>query len=516
MNILPFPQKFVKIVGTFTINADTKVFCDEELKTEVERFLKMIENCSHISVSYAEDIADANMIFKFNDSCVAEGYHIMISQGTLTVSCVSLVGCFYAVETLKQILDLDTERKLVVCNNCYVEDSPKFAYRGLMVDVCRHFFTIDTLKQVIDLMSQVKLNKLHLHFSDDQGFRLQIDKYPLLNTISSVRQGSETLINGQRYVDELSHGGFYTKDEIREIVCYARQHYIEIIPEIDLPGHIVAALAAYPQYSCIGAPLEVRKKWGISKDILCAGNDDSYVFIKDILDEVCQLFPSAFVHLGGDEAPKDRWCNCKLCREKMSQLKLSDFNELQTYMVEQFRAYLEEKGKTVICWNDGITESTSDSIISQAWKPFTHRKSVQRVNSGRQTIMSPFFKLYFDYPYAMIPLQKTRNFKPLKGVKRNSQQNVLGVEGALWTEYIACEEKLFFNLLPRLDALAECAWGSNSKNFSKRVAARYSVYDKLGLCYNSNAIKSHYSARGTTRFFKYDANEEFNKGKSNK
>lgn len=516
MNILPYPKKIVKIVGTFAVDSDTKIFCDEELKTEVNRFLEMIKKCGNVTLAYSDDIALANMIFKFNESCSAEGYHIMISQGTLTVSCASLVGCFYAVETLKQIFNLNGVRETIECNNCYIEDEPMFMYRGLMVDVCRHFFPIDTLKKIVDVMSQVKLNKLHLHLSDDQGFRLQIDKYPLLNEVSSFRSGSEVVANGQRFVDGESHGGFYTKDEIKDLVDYAQKHYIDVIPEIDLPGHMVAVLAAYPQYSCLGTPLEVRKKWGISKDILCAGNDEVYTFVKDILDEVCQMFPSAFFHLGGDEAPKDRWCNCKLCREKMSELKLSDFDELQTYMVEQFRQYLEEKGKTVICWNDGITDSTSDEVVSQAWKPLTHGKSVRRANCGRQTIMSPFFKMYFDYPYAMTPLKKTRNFKPLKGIKRNAKQNVLGVEGALWTEHVICEDKLFFNLLPRIDALAECAWGVNTKKYSKRIEARYDVYDKLGLCYNGNAVNSRRSVRGIRRFFNYDANEEFTKSKNSK
>lgn len=514
MNIIPYPRKYVKIVGTFALNTDSKVYCDVSLKNEVRRFERLVEDSCGLKLNFVDDISLASVIFQFNDSCAVEGYYLMISQGVLTVSCADSAGCFYAIETLRQIFHLDFNHDELVCDNCYIEDEPRYVYRGLLVDVCRHFFSIDVMKQIVDLMSQNKLNKLHWHLTDDQGFRLQIDKYPRLNSVGSYRQGSEVLENGKTYVDEVEHGGFYTKDEVRDLVNYAAERHVDIVPEIDIPGHFVAALAAYPEYSCTGIILEVRKKWGISKDILCAGNEETYTFVNDILDEVCELFPSNLIHLGGDEAPKDRWCNCKLCREKMAEEKLADFEELQTYMVEQFRNYLEQKGKTVICWNDGVTKSTSSEIISQVWKPFTYKKGVKDVNKGRRTIMSPFFRMYFDYPYAMTPLSKTRLFNPCKGVNNKSQDNILGVEGTVWTERIADTDKLFFNLLPRLDALAECAWGSQLKDFKKRVTAKYAIYDKLNLNYNMNATKPIVGrACIVKKFFKNDPNIEINKGK---
>lgn len=515
MKIIPQPQKLVKICGSFTINQDCYVYCDDKFVNVAKNFAALAQSSCKFVFSFTDEIDNAKIIFNEDETVPAEGYHIMLSQGGLaTVTASDVAGCFYAVQTLRQMFNLDTEQDTIECANCYVEDAPKYPYRGLLVDVCRHFFGTDELKNIIDLMSQDKLNKLHLHLSDDQGFRLQIDKYPLLNEISSVRAGSEVTANGKTYIDDVPHGGYFTKTEISELVAYAAERSVDIIPEIDVPGHMVAALAAYPEYCCAGAVAEVRKAWGISKDILCAGNDATYTFICDILDEVCELFPSEYIHLGGDEAPKDRWCNCKACRERLSELQLNNFDELQTYMVEVFRKHLEEKGKTVICWNDGVTDSADSRIVSQVWKPFTHKQGVKTANKGRKVIMSPFFKTYFDYPYAMTPLKKTYKFTPNKGVKKECRNNVLGVEGCVWTERIADTDKLYFNLLPRLDALAECAWGYRGANFGKRLKKRFELYDKLGLTYNDKATLNNCRRVSTTnKFFKKDANVELNKYK---
>lgn len=512
MKIIPQPKKLEKISGNFSINDGDVVFCDELFKQQVERFMHMVEQSLAISLIFTDDIGSAKIIFTKDDNCVSDGYFIMLSQGVATIKSGGEGGCFYAVETLRQLFNLDSKQESLVCSDCYIEDEPSYSHRGLHIDICRHFFGIDTLKQIVDLMSQVKLNKLHLHLSDDQGFRVQIDKYPLLNTIGSVRNGSEVTANGKTYVKDEVVEGYLTKQEIRDLVGYALQRNVEIIPEIDLPGHFVAALAAYPEYSCTGQIAEVRKQWGISKDILCAGNDGTYKFICDILDEVSELFPSKFFHLGGDEAPKDRWCNCKLCRERLAELNLTNFDELQTYFVETFRCHLSEKGKTVICWNDGITQSSNKEIVMQVWKPFTSKQGAREANKGRKVIMSPFFKLYFDYPYAMTPLCKTLRYNPIKGVKKDKIDNVLGVEGCLWTERIENTDKLFFNLLPRLDALAECAWGYRGANFGKRLRKRYELYDKLGLVYNAQANLSPGRKLGVVnKFFKKDADIELHK-----
>ena len=516
MKILPNPQKSENISGAFSVDANSKIYSDGSFDKQVDRFVQLVKASTDISLNFTDVIEDAQIIFNHVDDCHKEGYVVMISQGVATVSASTEVGCFYAVETLRQIFKLDTVQTGISCANCYVEDAPKFAYRGLLIDIARHFFDLATLKQIVELMSQVKLNKLHLHLSDDQGFRLQIDKYPQLVEVGSNRLGTEVVKGGKRYIDETPYGGYLTKDDARELVKYAAERNIEVIPEIDVPGHFVAALAAYPEYSCTGSVNEVRKTWGVSKDILCAGNDASYDFIRDILDEVCEIFPSEYVHLGGDEAPKDRWCNCRLCRERMSELKLNDYDELQTYMVEKFRVYLEDKGKTVICWNDGVTKGASKEIVSQVWQPFKQRKGAKMANNGRKIIVSPYFSTYFDLPYAMTPISKTLCMNPYKGVARSAKANVLGVEGALWTEYVDSVDRLFFQLLPRLDALSECAWGYHKQGFTKRLVKRKNLYDNLNLTYNQDATKRKPFGRLSTikRFYRKDSNVEYDKYRS--
>ena len=517
MKILPNPQKLENISGSFFIDGNSKVYSDGAFDGEVARFVALVERSCNFHLEFTSVIEEAQIIFNNGQQCADEGYVVMISQGVATVTAKTDVGCFYAVESLRQLFNLDEKQESISCANCYVEDAPKFAYRGLLVDVCRHFYGLDTLKQIVEFMSQVKLNKLHLHLSDDQGFRLKIDQYPLLTAVGSNRQGSEVVKDGKRYVDETPYGGYLTQEDVRELVKFASERHVEVIPEIDVPGHFVAALAAYPEFSCTGNVSEVRKSWGISKDILCAGNDESYNFICNVLDEVCELFPSQYVHLGGDEVPKDRWCNCRLCRERMSELKLNDYDELQTYMVEQFRKYLETKGKTVICWNDGVTRSTSTEIVSQVWQPFKQASAASKANSGRKVIISPFFYTYFGFPYAMTPLSKTLRLNPYRGVARRARANVLGVEGAMWTEYVDSVDKLFFYLLPRLDALAECAWGSRKRGFAKRLAHRLNLYKNLGVCHNEQATKVNLLGKRIAtakHFFRKDSDVEFNETKT--
>ena len=513
MNILPNPYKTEKLSGSFSISDNSKIYCNSEFSAQAERFAHLVQESCGICLQFTDVIEDAQIIFAVSDKTDIEGYTLMISQGVATVNAASPQGCFYAVETLKQVFNLDTKQEEITCANCYIEDKPRFSHRGLMVDICRHFYGVDTLKQIVELMSQVKLNKLHLHLTDDQGFRIQIDKYPRLTEIGSVRQGSEVVKDGKRYIDDEPHSGYLSKDDIRELVSYAAERNVEIIPEVDLPGHFVAALAAYPEYSCTHQVSEVRKSWGISKDILCAGNDQSYEFVKDILDEIVELFPSDYIHIGGDEVPKDRWCNCKLCRERMAELKIDDYDQLQAHMVEVFRKHLETKGKKVICWDDGVNNSTDKDVVSQVWKPFMHKKAVKQAKQGRKIIFSPCFNLYFDYPYALTPLRKTLKFNPYKGVINNVRNNILGVEGTLWTEYVDSVDRLFFQLLPRMDALAEVGWGSRKKGFFKRLKRRLALYEASNIYYNKKATKRKLFGRvATTRkFFRRNSDVEFAK-----
>ncbi len=491
MKILPYPQKSENISGSFCIDGNAKVFCENEFVPQAERLADLIYESCGFFLQFTDVIEQAQIIFAKDAELPAEGYVIMISRGVATVTSATSAGCFYAVESLRQLFNLDVKQTRIVCSDGYIEDSPRFAYRGFMLDIARHFFGLDVLKRIVDLMSQVKLNKLHLHLTDDQGFRLQIDKYPRLTEFASVRSGSEVRTGGESYIDDVPHAGYLSKQDVAELVAYAADRNVEIIPEIDLPGHFVAAIAAYPQLSCTGSVTEVRKKWSVSKDILCAGNDNVYDFVKDILDEVCELFPSQYVHLGGEDVAKDRWCNCKLCRERMSQLKLDSVEELQTHMIEVFRTYLQQKGKTVIIRNDGITASADKRIVSQVWTKVRHRKAARLANSGHPVIISPRRRVHLHHDYNALSLKKTLKTNPYRRVPKSQYANVLGIEGALWTQDVQDEQQLFYLLLPRMDALAECAWNKRHRDFLHRLQKRLALYDKLQLNYNRKFVRKH-------------------------
>lgn len=515
MKIIPHPHKIEKFAGEFVIENNDTIYSDSAFMPVAKLFAQLLHDANGTDLVFVDDMEPAKIIFTVDSVIQPDAYIIMINQGDAAISASNEVGCFYALQTLRQLFDMDGNHTPLACKNCYIEDYPKFGYRGLHVDICRHFFGLDTLKKIADLMSRVKLNKMHLHLSDDQGFRVQIDKYPLLNTVASTRSGSEVVTGGKRFVDNKPVSGYLTKQEITQLVEYCNALHIDIIPEIDMPGHFVAALAAYPQFSCTGEVSSVRKLWGISKDILCAGNDDALQFAKDIVTEVAQLFPYELFHLGGDEAPKDRWCNCKLCKQRLSELKLASFDELQVWFVNEVRLHLQTLGKQVICWNDGIYNTTSPEVISQHWLGFKTKAMTRAANHGRKTITSPNFHMYLDYPYAITSLHKVRALNPLKGVKRTAQGNILGVEATLWSEYIRTEDRLFFNLCPRIDAVSEVAWGSKRKGFIARVKCHNRVYDQLGIVYNKRATKRQIFGRISTtlKWWKKDSDIELIKNR---
>lgn len=486
MKILPKPQKSENISGNFSISDNSKIFCHSSVFVpQAERLADLVYESTGNFLQFTDTLEEAQIIFSLDENCHSEGYMLMISQGVATVICSTAIGCFYAVETLRQVFNLDDKHQQITCANCYIEDYPRFTHRGLMVDISRHFFGVDTLKRIVELMSRLKLNKLHLRLSDDQGFRIQIDKYPLLNQISSNRSGSEIIKDGQTVVDDTPCGGYLTKDDARTLVEYATKLGVEIIPEISVPGRIAAVLAAHPEYSCTGQVSEVKKTWGASKDILCAGNDAAYDFVKDILDEICDIFPSQLIHLGADKSPKDRWCNCKHCRERMAQLKIDDYDELQTHLVEQFRVYLSAKGKTVVCYNDGLTKRANSDIVAQVWT--SHKHSVaKQIKCKRRVIISN--RKHLELSVDKVSIGKILHLRPFKGIKKRNRDLVLGVEGAVFTQYIDTDDKLFVQLLPRLDAVAEVAWANGKKGFFKRVNRSLALYDKLNIAYDAKLL----------------------------
>lgn len=428
--------------------------------------------------------------FRLNSALPAEAYTIRADEHGALVEAGDIAGAVYAACTLSQLCAEHGGH--LPC--CTVEDAPERPWRGLLIDVCRHFFAMDTIKTLVDLMAYYKYNRLHLHLTEDQGFRFQSERFPRLNSVGSYRKSTFNKHANAKGQDGVPHGGYYTKTELRELVRYCKARGIEIVPEIDMPGHALSMIAAYPDLACFKEPVEVATYFGVtdfSKKLFCAGSERTYEFLFALLDEVLEIFPFSHVHIGGDEAVKSEWKRCERCQQVMREQGLKDERELQGYFLNRVIEHLKARGRKAIVWNDGLCDTLSPDAISQYWTPWFLEgtgRTTRRVNAGGQAILSPYLYTYYDYPYAMTPLKKTYRYRPdLRGVRRTKKQNILGVEAAIWTEWIDTQEKLFFNTLPRLAATAETGWSAQEHMhygaFLRRLQPHYRLYDRLGLIY---------------------------------
>ncbi len=471
-SIIPKPQKYDVQEGTYTVTPDTAVLC-------VPEFIKAGKYLSNF-LKTKTDASNGAIKFNKDNTLKNEAYKLKISPDGITVSASDENGAFYGAVTLKiMIMQAKSADGVAVLNCAYIYDYPKFAYRGGMMDEARHFFGIDAVKQTLDNMALLKLNKFHWHLSDDQGYRIESEVFPLLNEISGKRKYE--LLGGCNNLafPELQKGGdeychYYKKDEIREIVEYANSLCIDVIPEIDLPGHTVAILAAYPELSCLKGEYEVFCENGITKDVLCAGQEETYDFVEKLLIEVCELFPYNYFHMGGDEASKGHkiWeKECVVCQAKMKELGLEKGKDLQAYFNNRVNEILKKLGKTNIEWNDGIYENTANDIVGHYWI-YRNPAWVKRENKKRKYIVSPCPTLYFDFSYSTVPLKKVYNYNIAKSGFVN-EKNVLGIEFESWAEWIDTYDAWEFSVYPRILAFAEGAWTEdkfkNYKDFYKRL-----------------------------------------------
>ena len=471
-SIIPKPQKYDVLDGTYIVTQDTAVLCVPEFIKAgkyLSNFLKTNTGANTGAIKFNKDV-----------SLKSEAYKLNVTIDGVVVSASDENGAFYGAVTLKiMIMQAKREDGVAVLNCCSIYDYPKFSYRGGMMDEARHFFGIDAVKKTLDNMALLKLNKFHWHLCDDQGYRIESEEFPLLNEISSKRKYE--LLGGCNNLafPELQKGGdeyfhYYKKDEIRDIVEYARNLCIDIIPEIDLPGHTVAILAAYPELSCLKGEYEVFCENGITKDVLCAGQEQTYDFVERLLTEVCELFPYKYFHMGGDEASKGHkiWeKECPVCQAKMKELGFDKGKDLQAYFNNRVNETLKKLGKKSIEWNDGIYENTSADIIGHYWI-MRNPMWIKRENDKRKFIVSSCPALYFDYSYSVVPLKKVYNFNVVKSGFVN-ENNVLGVEFESWSEWIDTFEVWEFSVYPRIFAFAEGAWTEdkfrNYKDFYKRL-----------------------------------------------
>lgn len=385
-----------------------------------------------------------------------------------------------------------------------ISDFPQFRYRGAHFDVARHFFSADSVKTYIDMMALHNMNRLHWHLTDDQGWRLPLTKHPELITKGSVRRGT-CIGNNFSSCDSIPYGGFYTPSEIQDVIKYAADRYITIIPEIDLPGHMLAALTAHPELGCTGGPYELWTIWGVSDDVLCAGNEDVYTFLSEVLSEVADIFPSEYIHIGGDECPKDRWKECPKCQAKIVELGLTDDNDftkeekLQSHVMSYASEVLAKKGKKIIGWDEIIEGYLPENAVVMSWRGAAGGQLAAEM--GHDAIMTPYTHYYLDYyqsedkdnePLAIggyIPLSKSYSFQPFEGIDPENRHHILGVQANLWTEYISTFKHAQYMVLPRWAALSEVQWSDpssrNFESFKKRLSRLKDQYKLNGFNYSN-------------------------------
>ena len=416
-----------------------------------------------------------NLLIDSTISKHSEYYNLDINKNFILIKGSDREGLIHGVYSLIQLIPRSSgvnDSKLACVK---IQDYPKFKWRGLLLDCCRHFMSIDFVKRYIDLLAYHKMNVFHWHLTEDQGWRIEIDKYPKLTDVGAWRKEKDGSI----------YGGFYTKEQIKEVVNYAYKRGVNIVPEIELPGHCVAALAAYPEYSCTGGPFEVEKDWGVFKDIYCAGNDSTFVFLENILDEIIELFPSKYIHIGGDETPKYRWENCSKCKKRIQDENLLDSHELQSYFIQRIETYISGKGKKIIGWDEILEGGLANNATVQSWRGL--EGASEAVKLGHDAIVSPTSHAYFDYDLDAIDLEKVYNFDPIpKDIPNDKLKHIIGGECNMWTELTpqnAVDSKVF----PRLLAMSEVLWDYNSIRdynlFYERVQAHYKRLDVLGVNY---------------------------------
>ena len=467
--------------GFFLLDKNTCVDSKKSF-TKIADFLKnSLKEFHNLEVSSKNKTK--KIVFNF-DSTIKneEGYHLEINKNEIKISAKSRKGAFYGVQSLLQLLPPKTTSKFIAIQCLEINDEPKFTYRGMHLDVSRHFFSVDFIKKYLDLMAILKINTFHWHLTDDQGWRIEIKKYRKLQEIAAFRD--ETLIG--HYADEphqfdgKKYGGFYTQKEIKDIVNYASERQITVIPEIEMPGHSQAAIAAYPELGCTKKQVEVATKWGVFEDIYCT-SEKTFKFLEDVIDEVIPLFPGKYIHIGGDEVPKSRWKNCANCQNVIKREGLKNEHELQSYFIKQMEKYINSKGKQIISWDEILEGGLAPNATVMSW-----RGNVGAIEAAKQqhdVISTPNSHCYFDYyqsdnkdePLAIggfLPLKKVYNFNPIPDeLTKQEARFVLGAQGNIWTEYLSTPEKLEYMAFPRMIALSEVVWSAKEhKNYDDFIS----------------------------------------------
>ncbi len=522
ISIIPQPTKTKQLEGSFKFDKQVGiVILDKSLQINADYLAEWIEQ----SVGYRPNIQlhkenltePGNIILMLdsrNKSKNDEAYQLKINTGQIEIKAKNDTGIFYGIQTLRQLLPIEYQTKSDRAESSWdipcllIEDSPRYGWRGMMLDVSRHFFPKEFIKNFIDYLAMYKLNTFHWHLVDDQGWRIEIKKYPKLTEIGAWRVDRENLHwnsrPAQKPGEEATYGGYYTQEEIKEIVAYAKSRHITIVPEIEMPAHVVSALSSYPQYSCNGGPFTVLPGgyWPIS-DIYCAGNDSTFLFLQDILSEVMEVFPSEYIHIGGDEATKTVWEKCPKCQARIKAENLADEHELQSYFIKRMESFINSNGRKLIGWDEILEGGLAPQAAVMSWRGF--EGGITAARSGHPVVMTPTSHCYFDYyqgardyePVTIggfLPLKKVYQFDPTPDDLSNDEAKyILGGQANAWTEYMHKPSDVQYMVFPRITALSEAVWTQkklkNWDNFAIRAEREMHRYEKLDINYAKSSFR---------------------------
>ena len=508
--IVPYPNHLETGRGTYRVT-DRPVTCDSRTDERTQRavvgFAARLATVTGGTnpVTVADEVPASGIRFVTDESLPAEGYELNVDGEGIEVRASQFPGFLYALQSLEQLLPAAVYGTEPAPDAAWevpcvkIADAPRFAYRGMHLDVARHFFSLDEVKRYIDVMAIHKLNTLHWHLTDDQGWRIEIKRYPELTAVGSIRKATVVRKEWGTY-DGTPYGGFYTQDEIRDVVKYAADRGVTVIPEIDLPGHMLAALTAYPELGCTGGPYEVWGRWGVADDVLCPGREKTFEFLEGVLTEVMELFPSEYIHIGGDECPKVRWEKCPRCQAKIRQLGLKDDGEhtaehyLQSYVTDRIGKFLARHGRRIIGWDEILEGRAPSDAVVMSWRG--SEGGIAAAKLGHDVIMTPNSHFYFDYyqsldtdaePFGIggyIPMEQVYSYDPaFPELTPEQQRHILGVQANLWTEYVLSDEHLEYMLLPRLAALSEVQWClPETKDWNRFIGSfrMDKIYSQLG------------------------------------
>ena len=509
VRIVPEPSLVRYDRGSFIFKESTVInISDENLSLSVGIFASQVEAILGFSPVIDRGKTTKNSLaLSVNEAYAMEAYTLDIMSHGISVVGGSPQGVFHGLQSLRQILISCRGAKSTRLPALHIEDKPFFGYRGMMLDVCRHFRTVDDVKVFLDILSMHKINVFHWHLTDDQGWRIAIDKYPRLSKIGSER--AETVIGHAARSKEYDgvpygKGMYYTKEQVREVIRYAADRHIEVIPEIEMPGHALAALAAYPELGCRGMGYKVSPTWGIFDDVYCAGKDGTFDLLEDVLAEVIELFPSQYIHIGGDECPKARWKECPLCQKRIAENGLADEDELQSYFMKRIEKFVNSRGKSIIGWEEILEGGISPTVTLMAWKRPEAR--IEAAQKGNRVIYVPKQHAYLDYyqsadtanePFSIggyVPVSKVYEIDPYVGLANREKGTVRGVQANLWTEYIKTMDHVEYMVLPRLAAIGEASWSYDRKDydgFVRRMESLRKLYELNGYRYATHIFTNN-------------------------